>query len=325
MSEQVQAPVTSEAPAPVAPVVAPIEPAKADAPKVEAQAVEPAKIEVHESVSKHFAEIERRRAALEHEKRTFAAQQKADEADRKAFAEWRAQRDEAKKDPIKGFGMLGMSVDDVAKALATAPQLPTEIEKFEAKLAALQAKIDADEQAKVNAEKAREAQAQAARDAENIKIAQTQIEKVLAADDFEITRSHGKAGVDLVFVAATQHFKEQGDAGVPEHERIVWPLEKYAAIVEAQYERIADTAAATEKYKRKLSAKVDVPKTADAPKTADKKPVPAEPKVVLSNKTTADTPPGDPPDDAAAKRQRAIQKINERWAAKRASFAKKGL
>lgn len=274
----------------------------------ETQAAQP-EIKVAESVSKHFAELERRRAAFEQERKQHAEQRRAEEADRKAFEAWRTERDAARKDPVKGFGLLGMTADDVAKALYEAPQAPTQVDALQAKLDALQAKIDADEKAKTESQKA-------AIDAENMKFVRSQIAEVVAAPEYELTRRKGQKGADLIMDVMTAYYvKTKGQ---------VLPIQRAAAEVEKYFEADADESLATEKYKQKL-AKVSAPKTEDAPKTADAKQAaePKDPKVVLSNKTNADTPPAAQPSNDASNKARAIRVLNERIAARKAAAASK--
>lgn len=275
----------------------------------ETQAATP-EIKVAESVSKHFAELERRRAAFENERKQHSAQLAAEAADRKAFDEWRTNRDAAKKDPVKGFAMLGMTADDLAKALYEAPQATTPVDALQAKVDALQAKLDADEKAKTDAQKA-------ATDAENMKFVSSAIAKVVAAPEFELTRAKGERGARLVMDVMTAYFVKNGGE--------VLPIERACAEVEKHFEAEADEALQTAKYKQKL-AKANAPKTEDVPKPADPKQQSAEPKdpkVVLSNKTNADTPPAAQPSNDASNKARAIRVLNERIAARKAAAASK--
>lgn len=274
----------------------------------ETQAAQP-EIKVADSVSKHFAELERRRAAFESERKQHSAQLAAEAADRKAFDEWRTNRDAAKKDPVRGFAMLGMTADDLAKALYEAPQATTPVDALQAKVDALQAKLDADEKAKADAQKA-------ATDAENMKFVSSAIAKVVAAPEFELTRAKGEKGARLVMDVMTAYFVKNGGE--------VLPIERACAEVEKYFEADADEALQTEKYKQKL-AKANAPKTEDAPKTADAKQAaePKDPKVVLSNKTNADTPPAAQPSNDASNKARAIRVLNERIAARKAAAASK--
>ena len=303
------APATSAAAVPTGDVVPSATAPPAASGATDAKVTEaPQKIEVAESVSKHFAELERRKLAFAQEQKAHAERLKSEEADRKEFEEFRNNRGLAKKDPVKAFGMLGLTADDVAKALYEAPQAPTPIDELQTKLSALQAKIDADAAAKA-------AEQEAAADAENMKIVHAKIAEVVAKPDYELTRAHGQEGADLIVDVMTKYWAKF---------KQVLPFEQAAAHVEAKFEAIAEKALTTEKYKRKLSAKVDEPKPADVPKAADPKPKSADPKVVISNKTTADTPPSDQRPSDADKKKAAIRVLNERMAAKRAAFAKKG-
>jgi hypothetical protein len=284
-------------------------PATVEQTPAETQAVQP-EIKVAESVSKHFAELERRRNAFEQERKQHADKLASEAEDRRAFDEWRSQRDVAKKDPIKGFAMLGMTADDVAKALYEAPQATTPVDALQAKVDALQAKIDADEKAKTESQKA-------AVDAENMKFVRGKISEIVAAPEFELTRRKGEKGAALIMDVMTAYFvKTKGQ---------VLPLERAAAEVEKYFEAEADESLETEKYKQKL-AKASAPKTEDAPKPAEPKLQPAEPKdpkVVLSNKTNADTPSGAQPSNDASNKARAIRVLNERIAARKAAAASK--
>lgn len=311
MSEQAPAVETSTPANPAAPVTPVVEaPATppAEQPKVEAKPE--TKIEVDESVSKHFAELKRRQAAFEAEKKQHTERVKADEADRKAFEEWRTNRDAARKDPVKAFGLLGMTADDVAKALYEAPQQPTEVQALRGQLEQLQAKLDADN-------KAREDAVKAERDAANRKAIDAKITEHLAKPDYELTRARGRAGSELVFDVMTAYWQQRGE---------VLDFDKACEAVEKHYEAEADSALSTEKYKRKLAAKADEakpPKKEEAKSSEEKKPAPADPKVVLSNKTSADMPPGSQPPTDADHRARAVRVLKERIAARQAAGAPK--
>jgi hypothetical protein len=267
------------------------------------------KIEVADGVSKHFAELEKRKAAFESERKAHAERMKAEEADRKAFDEFRKSRDEAKKDPVKAFGLLGMTPDDIAKALYEAPQQPSDVETLKHNFAELQAKLDKQEQERLTAEKARV-------DAENHKVATAHLSKFIEASKYDALKGIGQDGVAAVFQRMTAAYAQT--QAVPD-------FDKVCAEVEAELDAWADRIAAVGKYQKKFSAKAEVvPAKADAKAPEEKKQAPAEKKVVLSNKTQADTPAGEQrPDDPSALRERAVRALKERLSAKAAALSTK--
>lgn len=267
------------------------------------------KIEVADGVSKHFAELEKRKAAFESERKAHAERMKAEEADRKAFDEFRKSRDEAKKDPVKAFGLLGMTPDDIAKALYEAPQQPSEVETLKHNFAELQAKLDKQEQERLSAEKTRV-------DADNHKVATAHLSKFIEASKYDALKGIGQDGVAAVFQRMTAAYAQT--QAVPD-------FDKVCAEVEAELDAWADRIAAVAKYQKKFSAKAEVvPAKADAKAPEEKKQAPAEKKVVLSNKTQADTPAGEQrPDDPIALRERAVRALKERLSAKAAALSTK--
>lgn len=279
--------------------------------KVEPAKVEP-KIEVDAGVSKHFAELEKRKRDFEAERKAHADKLKSEEADRKQFDEWRTQRDAAKKDPVKAFGLLGMTPDDVAKALYEAPQEPDEMTKYKGRLEQLEAKLAAEEKAKADAERARV-------EAENMKVVNTAITKHLEAPDFEYSRALGERSLGAIVNELTlRHTKSPNDT--PD-------LGDTCSFIEKDIDGLIELVSKTEKFKRKYLAKAEAPKTAEVQAPEEKKPATADqkpaPKVVLSNKTSADTPASGQPPDAKSLRERAVRVIREREAA-RAAALKKG-
>lgn len=266
------------------------------------------KIEVADGVSKHFAELEKRKAAFEAERKAHAERLKAEEADRKAFEEYRAARAEAKKDPVKAFGALGLTADDIAKALYEAPQQPSEVETLKNNFAELQAKLEKQEQERQAAEKARV-------DAENHKVATAHLAKFIESSKYDALKGIGQDGVVEVFNRMTAAFGKTQE--VPD-------FDKVCAEVEAGIDAFAERLAAIPKYQKKFAAKAEPPAKADVKSPEEKKPAPAEKKVVLSNKTQADTPAGDQrADDPNALRERAVRALKERLSAKAAALSTK--
>lgn len=270
------------------------------------------KIEVSDGVSKHFAELERRKAAFERDrqadKAARAERERAEEADRKAFEEFRSNRDSAKKDPFKAFATLGLTHDDIAKALLQAPAEPSPVDALQAKLDKLQAKIDADEAA-------RRQSSQQEIDTRNIALVRTNIAKTLEAPEFEATRNVD-GGSELVFDVMTSHWeKTKAETGTGE----VLPYKQAAAAVESYLEKIAAKATETAKWKARsnpAAAKAEAPKAQKTPEAKGQRPI------TITNKINADTPPGNQPSDNAANRERAIRVLTERMAAKRAAQGK---
>lgn len=317
MSEQAQAQVpVVQTPAPQAPVEASASGGTASGSAASTAGnsaaappdAEKPKIEVADGVSKHFAELERRKAAFEAERKAHADQRKAEEADRKAFEEYRAARAEAKKDPVKAFSALGLTADDVAKALYDAPQQPSEVETLKNNFAELQAKLDAQEKERQAAERARV-------DAENHKVATAQLTKFIESSKYDALKGIGQDGVAEVFNRMTAAYAKT--QAVPD-------FDKVCAEVEAGIDAFAERLAAIPKYQKKFAAKAETPAKADVKAPEEKKPAPAEKKVVLSNKTNADTPVGEQqPDDPSALRERAVRALKERLSAKAAALSTK--
>lgn len=308
MSEQAQPAIV--APSTVAPAAGETPPSVA--PPVVEGAVEQSKpepkIEVADGVSKHFAELEKRKAAFEAERKAHAERLKAEEADRKAFEEYRAARAEAKKDPVKAFGALGLTADDIAKALYEAPQQPSEVETLKNNFAELQAKLEKQEQERLAAEKARV-------DAENHKVATAHLAKFIESSKYEVLKFAGPRAVGAVFDRMTAGFAKTKE--VPD-------FDKVCAEVEAEADNEAKFYASIPKYQKLFGPKAEAPAKADVKAPEEKKPAPAEKKVVLSNKTQADTPAGDQrADDPNALRERAVRALKERLSAKAAALSTK--
>lgn len=277
---------------------------------VEQAPAEQPKIEVAESVSKHFAELERRRAAFEAERKAYAEKLKADEADRKALEEFRKNRDAAKKEPFKAFGLLGLTPDDIAKGLMEAPEQPTEEQKAAARIEALEKKLAQQEEQRLAAERARI-------EAENVKTATEHLTKFVASSKYEAIKHLGDEGIAQVFDRMTAAFAKTNE--LPDHDAV-------CADVEAQIDAFVERMAALPKYQKKFAAKSEPQASpAEVKAPAEKKPATADPKakqVVLSNKTSADTPPGSQPVDAKSLRDRAVRTLQERMAAKAAALKK---
>lgn len=270
------------------------------------------KIEVSEGVSKHFAELERRRAAFELEKKQLAEQRKADEADRKALEEYRKAREIAKKDPFKAFGSLGLTPDDIAKALIEAPEQQTEEQKAIARLEALEAKLAAQDKERTDAERARV-------EAENVKVATAHLTKFVESSKYEAIKHLGADGVAQVFDAMTAAFAKTQE--VPD-------FDKVCSDFEAKHDAYIAHMAKLPKYQKLFAPKSEAQETkssAEVKAPAEKQPVAADPKpkqVVLSNKTSADTPASGQPVDAKSLRDRAVRTLQERMAAKAAALKK---
>lgn len=272
-------------------------------------------IEVDPAVtSRHFAELERRKAAIAAQEKRIAEQRKAEEPDRKAFEEFRRAREEAKKDPFKAFTTLGLTADDIALALTTAPPVPTETDGLKAELDAIKAELAAEKERKASVA-ANEAEAR------GLAIAKENIGKIIAEPEFAVVRKHGETGVKLILDVMEAHFEEtKKQTGVG----VIVPYKVAITHVAKHYAEVAAAAkAAEEESKAQQEAAAKTAPDPKDPKTAKAKDQ-AEKPVVISNKTAADTPPSAQPSDAAANKARAIRLLNDRMAAKRAAFASKG-
>jgi hypothetical protein len=308
MSDQVQTPASAPSTPTTTPTTAPeVKPAAAapaaDAPlhapgdkTTEAPPADAPKIEVAEGVSKHFAELERRKAAQAAKEKAHAERLKAEEPDRKAFEEWKAAK--AAKNPLKLLEHAGMTQAELADALLSEPAAPDPV-------AELRAKVEALEKEKADQKAADELKAKRDTDAKNIAFVQDEIKKTLAAPEFKLTAKRGQVGVDLVFDTMTNYF-----------------------LANKQVLPYARACQEVEKYLRALAADAaEETKPAEAPADAPKAPAKAKEDrphtVTISNKTNADTPPRDQPSDSAANKARAIQAHNARMAAKRERLAGK--
>jgi hypothetical protein len=275
------------------------------------------KLEVDGSVGKHFAELKRQREALEAEKAKVKADAekakkeaadalKISEQERAEFEAFKKLKAEAKKKPYEALRALDLTGDDIAKGLMhEEPEVPAVVQTLQQRVDQLEAELKAEREQKQSAE-------QAEIDKKNVANMMAKLEETLKAPEFPRARKDPQ----LVYGVVEQHFvntfnKETGRGEILDFRRAAEEVEKYLA-------KVAEPDKAEEPGEKKSEAA-----PAEGPKGSQKAPAkePPQKPVVLSNKTNADTPPGDPPPDPAANKKRAIRLLQERMAAKRAAFA----
>lgn len=317
-------PTPTPAPVVVPPVGADVKPAGGEVPVV--APTEPApKIEVDPAVtSKHFVELKRREAEIKAKEeavtKAAAERAKTDDADRKEFEEYKALKAKAKEKPHEAFAALGLTPNDIAKAmLHSEPEIPKAVQEALAKVAELEKKIADGEAAKTKA-------AQAEIDAKNIAAMKSKISETLKAPEFKRTARYEDTledgtkitGVDLVVDVMEAHWLRTYD---PELKRgQVVDFKVAAAAVEKHFAKIAE---ADKAEAPGVDTKKEAEKSAESPKGSQKPAAdPGTKTVVITNKTNADTPPSAPAKpDQATLRANAIRNHEQRMAAKRAALA----
>ena len=244
-------------------------------------------------MSKHYAELAKRRAAQTESEKKIAERSADIEAKHKAVQDFEALKGNAKADVFGVLAKLGITHDDIAEALLTQGEKPKADPTTE-KLTALEQELKA---IKERDELVRK-QAQAQIDKQNIALVRSSIDDAIKA--FPEANQHPD-GREIAFSVMTQHYAKT---------KQVLPFAEACSRVE-QYLTAG-----------KPKAPVEQPKAqAESPK-AQVKSAPHTKPFTLSNKTTSDTPPAEPKvNDPKVLRERAIKLLKERQAAKAQAFS----
>jgi outer membrane murein-binding lipoprotein Lpp len=265
---------------------------------------EPVRVEVDPTVSKTFAEIERRKQAITAGEQKLAAERAAVAKDVEAATAYKQAIADAKKDPIKFLSGMGITLDDLERTLTPGAKIDpvtSELSDLKAELAALK------EDRKQEKQRAEQEAGQ-----KNVQKTLSEIKELVEKDPatYKLTAKRGEEGVSLVYDVLVQHWLQTGGGNGGK----ILPYETAAQKVEAYYKGLVDGLADPQAEPAKpQAAKPGKPQ--------------AETQVAtLTNKLNSDsvvTEDPDPSQRTAQLKKKAVAVLQERMAAKRAALAKK--
>lgn len=282
---------------------APATPATPSAPEAGGEAAPSAEAKP-EAPAKQEIDFGTRFAALTKKERAVIERERAIKAQEREIAEWKKSKEAAKLDPVAFLESHGLSYDQVTQFILNDRKL-TEGQR----LAMLEERLKKED----------EERAKAAKNAERAEVTQTitqhkaQIADFIAqgGDDFEVTRSYGEDGADLVFQVIEERYNATFDAetGVGE----IIPIEVAARQVEDYLENLArERVLKLKKFQPKIEVVTDaVPSTPPAKGVAPE--IAKRPAPTLTNAAVASIPPVDSRRDLSDEESKRLSASLLRW------------